>query len=154
MQSLITQLSAQHESLPLPVLQLYDSHQNGRKTVDTQELLSTLQNLILTFHNVYIVFDALDESLECDEVLDFINSLHNWGFSRLHLLVTSRPLHEIEESIGEIVSERVCMNDRVNHEDIFMYIGDKLENDKVLKKWPEDLRKLVRTKLLLGEQGM
>ena len=152
--SLITQLSAQCETIPPPLLELYNSQPDGTKVIDEENLLATLRNLILTFHNVYIVLDALDESLDCEEILHFINSVQGWDLSRLHLLVTSRQLADIEESLTGLVTERVCLQDSEMNEDIILYFADKLENDKSLSRFPPDIRFQIQKKLLEGEDGM
>ena len=152
--SLITQLSAQSETVPLPLLELYQNHKNGAKTPEDDALIATLHNLILTFHNVYIVFDALDESSECEEVLKLITVIQGWELSRVHLLVTSRQLPGIEETLLDLSTSRICLQDSRMNEDITLYISDKLENDKTLAKWPPEIRKQIKMKLLTEEDGM
>jgi hypothetical protein len=152
--SLITQLSAQSDIIPVPLLELYNSQPDGTKVIDEENLLGTLRNLILTFHNVYIILDALDESVDCEEILHFINSIHGWDLSRLHLLVTSRQLADIEESLTDLATEKICLQDSKMNEDIILYVADKLENDKSLSKFPPDIRFQIQKKLLEGEDGM
>lgn len=110
--------------------------------------------MILTFHNVYVILDALDESLDCEEILHFINTLHGWDLSRLHLLVTSRQLADIEESLADLVTEKICLQDSKMNQDIILYVADKLENDKSLSRFPPDIRLQIQKKLLEGEDGM
>jgi hypothetical protein len=152
--SLITQLSAQCDNIPPPLLDLYLNQPDGTKVIDEANLLGTLRNLILIFHNVYVILDALDESVDCEEILLFINSVHGWDLSRLHLLVTSRQLPDIEESLTDLATEKICLQDSKMKEDIILYIADKLENDKSLSKFPPDIRLQVQNKLLQGGDGM
>jgi hypothetical protein len=152
--SLITQLSAQCDTIPLPLLDLYLNQPDGTKVIDEENLLGTLRNLILIFHNVYIILDALDESVDCEEILLFINSVHGWDLSRLHLLVTSRQLPDIEESLTDLATEKICLQDSKMKEDIILYIADKLENDKSLSKFPPEIRLQIQKKLLQGGDGM
>jgi hypothetical protein len=154
MRSLITQLSAQCETIPHPLLELYNSQPDGTKVIDEENLLATLRNLILMFHNVYVILDALDESLDCEEILHFVNSVHGWNLSRLHLLVTSRQLADIEEALADLVTERICLQDSEMNEDIILYVADKLENDKSLSRFPPDIRLQIQKKLLEEEDGM
>jgi hypothetical protein len=92
--------------------------------------------------------------VDCEEILLFINSVHGWDLSRLHLLVTSRQLPDIEESLTDLATEKICLQDSKMKEDIILYIADKLENDKSLSKFPPDIRLQVQNKLLQGGDGM
>jgi hypothetical protein len=152
--SLIIQLSTQCYSVPTPLLELYQNHGNGTRTVEDTTLITTLRSLVLIFHNVYLVFDALDESSDCDEVLKFIHQIQEWELSRLHLTVTSRQLPEIEESLADLVTDKICLHESELNEDIFLYVTDKLENDKIFAKWPSDIRLQIQMKLLSEEDGM
>lgn len=152
--SLITQLAAQSDSIPQPLLELYGCHQNGKKSVDEEELVTTLRNMILTFHNVYIIFDALDESSDCEEVLRFIVATQEWELSRLHVLATSRQLAMIAEAFEGLVSERICLQDAHMNKDITAYITDKLANDKTLTRWPPEVRRQIQEVLMAEEDGM
>lgn len=152
--SLITQLSIQAETTPLLLIDIYKAHQNGTKTADDETLTAVLRNMILTFRNVYIVFDALDESSDCEEILQFIHTVREWDLARLHLLSTSRQLTEIEESLTDLVTDNICLQDAAMNEDIVLYVADKLQNDKKLSKWPPDIRLQIQTKLLEEEDGM
>ena len=152
--SLITQLSAQCDTIPLPLLELYNSQPDGTKVIDEENLLGALRNLVLIFHNVYVVLDALDESVDCEEILHFINLIHGWDLSRLHLLVTSRQLADIEESLTNLVTEKICLQDSEVNEDIILYVADKLENDKSLSSFPPDIRFQIQKRLLEGQDGM
>jgi hypothetical protein len=152
--SLITQLSAQWEPIPQPLLDLYQAHGNGTKPVEEQALIATLRNLVLMFHNVYLVFDALDESTNCEEVLELIHTIQSWELSYLHLTVASRQLPEIEESLADLVTDKICLRDSELNKDITLYVTDKLENDKTLAKWPIEIKLQIQAKLLAEQYGM
>ncbi|KAH7324057.1 hypothetical protein BKA65DRAFT_598554 [Rhexocercosporidium sp. MPI-PUGE-AT-0058] len=152
--SLITQLSTQTETTSQLLLDIFRAHQNGIKTAGDQALTTVLRNLIVTFHNIYIIFDALDESSDCEEILQFIHTMREWDLASLHILTTSRQLTEIEESLTNIVTDKICLQDAALNEDIVLYVVDKLQNDKRLSKWPPDIRLQIQTKLLEEEGGM
>jgi hypothetical protein len=151
--SLNTQLAAQVDSVPQPLLKLYDRHRLGT-SVDMKELLVALRSIILVFHNVYVVFDALDESSDCEDLLEFIVTMHQWQLSRLHILVTSRQWPSIEEALKSLVSERICLQDSSMNNDISDYIADKLANDKTSTRWPNEIRKQIQGVLITKEDGM
>lgn len=152
--SLITQLSAHYELIPQPLLDLYKAHGNGTKPVEERALIATLWNLVLAFHNVYLVFDALDESTNCEDVLELIRIIQGWELSHLHLSVTSRQSPEIEESLADLVTDKICLHDSELNKDIILYVADKLENDKILAKWPMEIKLQIQAKLLEEQDGM
>jgi hypothetical protein len=152
--SLITQLLAQCELIPQPLLDLYQAHGNGTKPVEEQALTATLRNMVLVYHDVYLVFDALDESTNCEEVLELIHMIQSWELSYLHLTVTSRQLPEIEESLADLITDKICLHDSELNKDIILYVADKLENDKTLAKWPIDIKLQIQAKLLAEQDGM
>ncbi|KAK0123929.1 hypothetical protein ONS95_008919 [Cadophora gregata] len=152
--SLITQLSAWTKATPIVLLEAYKSYQSGNLSDDDESLAIVLRNLVLTFENVYIVFDALDESSDCDGILQLMHTMKDWKLSRLHILATSRQLTGIEESLTGLVTDKICLQDAEMNEDIVLYVADKLQNDKKLSKWPPDIRLKIQTKLLGEEGGM
>ena len=154
MRSLIIQLSSQYDSIPKPLLDLYQSHQDGAKPAPDAALTQTFRDIVLTFHNVYIIFDALDESSNSEEVLEFIKTVQSWEFARLHLLATSRQVAEIEETLNDLVTDKLCLHDSKVNSDILDFIDDQLANDKKLAKWPPDIRKQIQKRLLQEEDGM
>ena len=152
--SLITQLLSQCETIPKVLLNLYQSHMKSSRGIDNDVLVETFRELVRTFQDVYMVLDALDESSECTEVLRFIENVQDWSLSQIHVLVTSRQFAIIEISFETLVFDRICLQESQMNRDILIYIEDKLVNDKVMAKWPPDVREKVRTKLVAGEEGM
>jgi len=152
--SLITQLCSKCETIPQFLLELYQSHLNSSKGIDDDVLVEAFRELLRTFKGVYIVLDALDESSECKDVLRFIENVQDWSLSQVHLLITSRQWTEIEESFEIIIPDRICLQDSKINQDIVIYIEEKLANDKVMAKWPQDVRQQVRNKLVAEAQGM
>ncbi|KUJ17322.1 uncharacterized protein LY89DRAFT_733179 [Mollisia scopiformis] len=152
--SLITQLSSQCSTIPAPLADLYGMRQNGRRTIDEEAFLSVLQSLVWAFHDVYLVFDALDESSNLGETLQFIHRLKSWNVPQLHILVTSRQLPEIADSIMTLTSDRICLHECNLNGDIHIYLADRLMHDQNFSKWPLDIRNQVMEKLVRGEAGM
>lgn len=154
LRSLIKQLAAQYDSVPPSLLQVYRDHGNGARSIEEISLVTTLQNLVLTFQSVYLIFDALDESSEIPNVLELLHEISSWGLSRLHVMVTSRQLPEIEELFSSICDAKICLQESDTNVDIELYVKDKLANDKALAKWPLDVRYQIQKMLLIGEDGM
>ena len=152
--SLIKQLAAQYDTVPPSLLQVYRDHGSGMKFIEEFTLINTLRNLVLTFEAVYLIFDALDESTECEEVLRLLHTIRDWNLSRLHVLATSRQLPEIEESLSDLCTAKISLNSTKSNIDIDIYIDDALKNDKTLARWPVETRWQIQNKLLTGEGGM
>ncbi|CZR56742.1 related to ankyrin [Phialocephala subalpina] len=151
---IITQLVSQCPTIPGTLAELYEMRQNDRKAIDEEMFLSTLRSIILLFHSVYLVFDALDESSNCDETLQLIHRLNSWAIPQLHLLVTSRQITSIEDSLLPLISDSICLHNFKINKDVHVYISDKLDHDPNFMKWPSDIRKQITIKLVQGEAGM
>lgn len=138
LRALIFQLSGQAKDGDKDLEQLYKSHGSGSSTPSSTALAAYLQRLCQRFINVYILLDALDESPRDDErmsVLDLIATIRQWSLPGLHLLVTSRDLLDIRESIGPIDSEEVPMKNGAVDEDIAKLISSQLNHEPKLKKF-------------------
>jgi hypothetical protein len=152
--SLITQICSKCETIPEVLLELYRSHINTSQGIDDDVLVEAFRELVRTFQGVYIVLDALDESSECREILRFIENVQDWSLSQIHFLITSRQWSEIEDSFEHIIPDRICLQDSQTNKDVIIYIEETIANDKVMTKWPADIRQQVRDKLVAEQQGM
>ncbi|TEY70400.1 hypothetical protein BOTCAL_0104g00090 [Botryotinia calthae] len=149
LKSLINQLSTQSSDIPRTLRKLYEEISTKTSTSPTDDvLLECLRNILLSFHHIYIVFDALDEAARNTEVLSFISTIKAWKYQRLRLLVTSRRLAEIEDVLSPLVSGRMCLQDNLSaRNDIRYFISEKIEHDKIMSKWPQDIRDQIEFKL-------
>lgn len=152
--SLITQLCSKCDTIPEVFLELYRSHINTSQGVDDDVLVEAFRELVQSFRGVYIVLDALDESSEYKEVLRFIENVQDWSLSQIHFLVTSRQWAEIEDSFELMIPDRICLQDSQANKDVVIYIEETIANDKIMAKWPADIKQQVRNKLVAEEQGM
>ncbi|KAJ6439864.1 hypothetical protein O9K51_07755 [Purpureocillium lavendulum] len=159
LRSLILQLSSQQGECPL-LKQLYDTYCTA--TPPMHSLLGCLEKLVLSFDDVYIFLDALDEcphdayqprDSQRDELLETIRLLRGWDDTGLHLLVTSRDEWEIREALCPSPTEVVSMqNDFVNG-DIAKYIDTQLQERRRLQKWSKSHR-LIKEKLTQRADGV
>ncbi|KAM3087481.1 hypothetical protein ACMFMG_001567 [Clarireedia jacksonii] len=155
LKSLIAQLSVQSGGLSTPLKDLYNNYGKKASSSPTDEaLLQAFHDILLSFHNVYIIFDALDEASRNDELLSFITKVQGWQYQRLHLLVTSRQLPEIEDTLSDIVTGKICLQNSEIRHDIEYYVMDILANDKTMSKWPRKLRMEIQNKLVYEGDGM
>ncbi|EDN91972.1 hypothetical protein SS1G_07834 [Sclerotinia sclerotiorum 1980 UF-70] len=156
LKSLIAQLSAQSNNIPRPLTDLFEESRLRKSTSPTDEaLLECFRNILLSFHHVYITFDALDEAARKEEVLSFISTIKSWQYQRLRLLVTSRQLAEIEDVLSPLVSDRLCLQDSISARvDIKYFVSEKMKHDKMMSKWPRDIRTQVELKLIREGDGI
>lgn len=156
LKSLIAQLSAQSNDIPQPLTDLYDNLHLKTSTSPTDEaLIECFRNILLSFHHGYIVFDALDEAARNEDVLSFVSTMKAWRYQRLRLLVTSRQLADIEEILSPLASGRICLQDSISaRDDIRYFVSEKIEHDKIMSKWPRDIRTQIEVKLTREGDGM
>ena len=86
--------------------------------------------------------------------MQLIHDIQLWKIDKLHLLVTSRELTDIKESLTDLITDEICLQSSETNDDIFIYVADKLANDKMLARWPPEIRAQIQEKLILGEDGM
>lgn len=126
---------------PQALQSTYASCQNGQREPSYLELDDALKNIVETSPTSYIVLDALDECTARTELFEILEQIHSWGIANLHVLVTSRIEVDIEEALEGIVpkSDRVCLESRLVNQDIRTYIVERLQQDKFLRRWQQDL---------------
>ncbi len=136
LRALLLQLSGQLSDSRTDLARLHESYRTG--IPPALVLTVHLRHLVQKFDQVYILFDALDESPrygQRDQVLNTIETMRKWLLPGLHLLVTSRDEPDIRESLSPVGNEEVNMkNAEINH-DISNFISGQLEIDPKLRKW-------------------
>jgi hypothetical protein len=152
--SLIIQLSVQNVDAKIPdVLQkLYAVNQNGQRKPSYDMLVETLKTILGLFLKIYIILDALDECADREELLDLIQEVNE--LRGVQILVTSRKEKDIEEVLQPLVKNQICIQDAQVHDDIQLYIRDRLQNDPKLKRWPSRVQEEIERCLLNGAHGM
>ena len=116
--------------------------------------MSTLRSIVESFKDVYIVFDALDESRNRSEFLALLTEIRRWEFGVVHLLATSRKEQDIEEALSPLVSHTVPMDESLVDGDIRVHILKTLEDDAKFKTWSSNEKKIIETTLIQGAHGM
>ena len=154
LRALLVQLSGQLQDGYSDLTRLYDSFKPGIPT--SSVLTDYLRRLIERFRHVYIILDALDEIPRYgarEDVLDRIEMMHNWSFTGLHLLVTSRDLSDIRSSLNLSFDQEVKMRNAGIDKDIENFISSRLHDDRRLEKWLPYCSKIKET-LVKGAQGV
>ncbi|KAF9480554.1 hypothetical protein BDN70DRAFT_856548, partial [Pholiota conissans] len=145
--SLIRQLCAYCDGIPSALVQLYgQGHQQPR----IRSLQDTLHLLLEGFDSVYIVIDSLDECIEREKMLLWIEQIISFNMSNLHMAVASRPERDINDTLRSLST---CFVDSVGEvdKDIAKYLDEEL---RLVKKWDEETREKVKAALRKGAQGM
>ncbi|KAK3300595.1 uncharacterized protein B0H64DRAFT_414465 [Chaetomium fimeti] len=147
---ILLELCRQLGRVPLAVHELYRRGGNP----SPRNLLATLEQVIQAFDRVHVIIDAVDESLQRENLLRVLRDLAVDGrFEKLRLLATSREYLDIEEVMVDIATP-VSMRNPFVHDDIVLYIKSRLDTHPRLKRWPEMLRKEVLRALCRGANGM
>ncbi len=173
LRSLLSQLLVQAHDIPDHLRSLAEGHfsttrygtRRGQKSTtgprplgvsqpSISELVGAFQGAIEEFDATYVVIDALDECVELDMILDFMETVGSWKSDSLHLLVTSQRRKEIEDVLTPIVTSQLPIEGALIHEDIVSFIQSTLGSDRKLRKWSRQIKDEIQTALVEGSQGM
>jgi hypothetical protein len=102
--------------------------------LQSPQMIGFKRKFISGFEMAYILIDALDECLNVEDTLGFIETLHTWGLRQCHLLVTSRKEQQITESMMLTKPMEIDMCQMPVDDDIAKYIDFMLHSSE-LKKW-------------------
>jgi hypothetical protein len=92
------------------------------------------------FERIYLVLDAVDESIPRADLLRVIRDLSTDArFSALGLVVTTRQYINIEQVL-EVCSIPITMSNPFIEEDIRTLVLSTVKSDERYQRWPEDLR--------------
>ncbi|KAF8960319.1 hypothetical protein BDZ97DRAFT_1922228 [Flammula alnicola] len=152
--SLISQFSHKcGDGIPTALVDLY-RRCGGHQQPSICELQDTLQDILKQFTHAYIIIDALDECTEHERTLkwtDEITETQNTGALRLHLMVTSRPLHNIETVLGKIGPGCVDVGDATENRDISTFIEREVTSK--FEHWDEKMRDDIKAAITKGADG-
>ncbi|KAL8994109.1 MAG: hypothetical protein Q9169_005837 [Polycauliona sp. 2 TL-2023] len=158
LRSLLSQLSKCTEAGALKLNELYNSCDRGRAQPTYDALFTTLRSMLQNFVEAYIVIDALDECKERSKLLDLIQTINEWQFDGLHVLITSRRETDIRKVLGSLACAEMVFELAPSYinDDISKYIEDRLSTDRSLSRWrmrPEIQEKIRRELLYKGKRS-
>jgi len=147
----INKLCRQAKSIPTCLDELYEQGE----TPSLEDLLSIIEAILEDFDKVYLLIDAIDESLEPrDELLNVLHKLaSDPRFERIKLLATSREYNGIKR-IMEPISAPISMMNPLLGEDIRLYTQSKLNNNQRFEHWSSELLAEVSETLSTNVKGM
>ncbi|KAF5962325.1 hypothetical protein FBULB1_14290 [Fusarium bulbicola] len=117
------------------------------------DLEQTLGIIMHKVDSLYIVIDAVDESIPREELLSVIETITvDKRFEKIRILATSRQYFDIEQSLGEI-SESISMSNQMVDADIRRFVHARLRSSRRLKRWHERFDEIEEV-LAAMAQGM
>lgn len=149
--SLVKQLAYQ---LPCPLKELeelYEKKESKDRRPTTEELFNILLIIFASFNRVFLIFDALDESDQRNEILPLIQRM---SMKEVNVLVTSRPYPEdIQALFGH---NTIKVEILAKEEDIVKYIEEKIDENPRAKRLVElgDCRGKIVSELVDCAKGM
>ena len=103
---------------------------------------------------IYVVVDALDECQERTSLFSGLKTIQSWNEEHLHILVTSRREPEIKDILRPLATDTIALEESVVDGDIITYVRYRLQHDRRLSKWPDDIRSKIESALVKGANGM
>ena len=134
--ALLLQLSGQITDVDADLTRWKDSYNHSTPPVPT--LLEYLQQAVTRSRHVYVLLDALDECPAEDTrdgVLSTIQTMRQWSLPGLHLLVTSRDVVDIRQTLDVEVQNTVELKTDDISQDISRYVSHQVETDPRVQRW-------------------
>ena len=137
LRSLISQLAVRCTNQSNPLRSLYSSCGDGLRQPKRRELKQTLQDLIQSFDDTFVILDALDELKQREDLLDDIQEIIKWQRGSLHILVTSRREWDIKQTLDPLLNENqsIDIQSEMVDKDIRIYVREILQTAKGLSRW-------------------
>ncbi|KAF8954305.1 hypothetical protein BDZ97DRAFT_2081794 [Flammula alnicola] len=136
---------------------LVDLHRRcgGHQQPSIRELQDALQDILKQFTHPYIIIDALDECAEHEKTLKWIDEItsemKDLGALQLHLMVTSRPLHNIETVLGKIGAGCVDVGEATENQDISTFIEHEVTSK--FERWDKEMQEDIKITIMQGADG-
>lgn len=136
LRAILIQLCGQVPGLVEDLMQLKTFSKGGTPSLST--LLECLRNVASRSCDIFILLDALDEAPsgpKRNEVLSMIERMRHWRLASLHLLISSRDVHEIRDCIIDNGGQSISLQNAGVQHDISEYVAFQVDNDRYLRNW-------------------
>ena len=135
--SLISQLAVQCTNQSKSLESLYSFCGDGARQPKICELKQTLQDLVQSFDETFVILDALDEFKQREDLLDSIREIIEWQPGSLQILVTSRREWDIKQTLDPLLNENqsIDIQSELVDRDIHVYVREILQTAKGLSRW-------------------
>jgi Cdc6-like AAA superfamily ATPase len=162
--SLISQLYRKRKDTKKLLGSLFFSCNKGRSQPTLESLCKVFLQMIDQAQEIYIVLDAIDECRTrkgpmSEGLLAWIQSLSDLEQRNVHLLVTSRPEHDIEivlRKLAQSDEDIVPIQSELIEDDIRSYVHTRVKTSDGLKRWRSrtDVLDEIQRVLMGKAQGM
>jgi hypothetical protein len=162
--SLLLQLSARSDPCCDILSRLYFLHDRGLQKPSDRAMIECLKEMLTLEAQgpTYIVMDALDECpitstipSPREEVLELVDELVGLHLPNVHICVTSRPEHDIQDVLNHLAQRTVSIHDENGQqEDIANYVTSFVHTDRKVRRWRAEDKDLVIKMLLEKADGM
>ena len=147
---LINQLCRKEKSVPSSVLSMYNY--GGEPSL--ADLLKALEEILREFKTVYVVIDALDESLPRHDTLEVVQQIvKDTRFRNVQLLAASRREVDIR-NLMETISIPLSMDNDYVGEDIRRYVHSSVHSNTKFRRFSTDLLSEIEDAVSEGAKGM
>lgn len=143
---LVKQLLSQTRSIPQFINEAFEKRTHAGFQTPYQDML---QAAVETFKIVYLVIDALDEA-DSSTVRDLISAIRVLPRDKVRLLVTSRPIPEVQSQFDGDKAIEI----RASDEDILSYARSRLPELPNSVKSSRDLQEKVVQAIVQSTRGM
>lgn len=135
--NLVYQLASHNDETRASVIAAFKRGGQGMQSSDYDQLLSVLGDLLEIPSAVFIVIDALDESIDQSETCAFLRDLCECRSAQTRVLVSSNTTQSLgsESTLRSLNSDMIWIDPMLVNEDIEAHIR-KLE----LSQWNKDIR--------------
>ncbi|KAK1991679.1 purine and uridine phosphorylase [Colletotrichum falcatum] len=159
--SLMAQLYSNSQDVQTHLDALYSSCKKALRQPGTDSLMSTFEAMVQQIGEVWIVLDALDEcrtrkGLRNEGLLDWIASVLSLPQVNIHLLVTSRPEHDIKSALEGCIDSQVPLQSGLVTEDIRVYVHETVRQHEGFERWQgkEEILDEIESHLMEKANGM
>lgn len=148
---IVSQLLRKSNSIPITA---YEQFKSGLQP-SILDLLDILESCLAEFECVFVVIDAVDESMSPRQ--DLLKMLRDLAtdprFAKIRLLATSREYVDIETAL-ENISCAVSMDNEHVTNDIRSYVQVELQRNTRFLRWPQQLLEEVQNIIPTKAKGM
>jgi hypothetical protein len=140
---------------------LFSSCQDGRRQADTESLREIFFNILDHFKEVWLVLDAIDECCTrkgTEGLLSWIREALQSNQRNIHLLMTSRPEHDIEVGIRKYAcnDDIFELQSSLITNDIRAYAHMRVSEDNAFRRWRSNpkVQNEIETQITEKADGM
>lgn len=157
--SLISQLDYQSDKASQHLDSMFSSCKQGREQPNCDSLCTGLLEMLNRVGETWLVLDALDEcAAKRDVMLSWLADILKVNQANIHVLVTSRPEHDIHVSITELIPKEAIIDIQGSSvtDDIRGFVHETVRKDKGLQRWQRqpDVQTQIETTLMEKTDGM